>query len=90
MVDQERLDIIGRIGVRIQVRVGSTKILIGDMLKWGQGTVIELDKDNRAPVDIFAEGHHIGTGEVVQVGDNYGVRIVELFRRTKEKEEDEP
>ena len=82
------IDRILNIKVKVVVRVGRTKALIGDMLKWGQGTIIELDRDYRDPVDIFVEGHLIASGEVVSVGDKYGVRITKLFDKSKDDEDD--
>lgn len=82
----EDLDRILKIKVKVVIRLGRTKALIGDMLKWGQGTIIELDKEYRDPIDVFVEGHHIAEGEVVKVGNNYGIRITKLFDKSKEDE----
>ena len=84
-IPNEKQDLIGDISVKIDVKLGKTTMLIGDLLKIGQGSVIELDKDAGKPLDIYVEGKHVGVGEVVKVGDHYGVRIKELFNKCKDE-----
>ncbi len=62
----------------VSVVIGNTKRKIKDILDFGQGTVVELDKQTGAPADIVVNGQLIAKGDVMVVGDNFGVRITEL------------
>ena len=67
------------ISVDVTVELGRTKMLINDMLKLGQGSVIELSKLAGESLDILANQKPIARGEVVVVNDKYGVRLTEVI-----------
>ncbi|ODU57564.1 MAG: flagellar motor switch protein FliN [Clostridium sp. SCN 57-10] len=67
-------------GVQLEVSVviGRTKRKIKDIMDFGQGSVIMLDTQTGAPAEIMVNGQLIAYGDVVVVGDNFGVRITEI------------
>jgi flagellar motor switch protein FliN/FliY len=67
------------ISLDITVELGRTKMLINDMLKLGQGSVIELSKLAGESLDILANQKPIARGEVVVLKDKYGVRLTEVI-----------
>ena len=67
------------ISLDVSVELGRTKMLINDMLKLGQGSVIELSKLAGESLDILANQKPIARGEVVVVNDKYGVRLTEII-----------
>jgi len=67
------------ISLEVTVELGRTKILINDMLKLGQGSVIELSKLAGESLDILANQKPIARGEVVVVNEKYGVRLTEVI-----------
>jgi len=80
--DKERsreLDFIMDIPLEISVEIGRARMLIGDMLKLGQGSVIELNRLSGEPVDIFVNKKLIARGEVVVAGEKFGVRIIDII-----------
>ncbi|MFZ0249925.1 MAG: FliM/FliN family flagellar motor switch protein [Acidimicrobiales bacterium] len=65
--------------VEVSVWIGKTRRTFGDLAKLRPGDVIELDRAVGAPVDIVLNREVvIARGEVVDVGDEYGVRITEI------------
>lgn len=64
--------------LEVSVVVGRTKRKIKDIMEFGQGTVIELDKQTGAPAEIMVNGQLLAYGDVIVVGDNFGVRITEI------------
>ena len=65
--------------VEVSVWIGKTRQTFGDLAKLRPGDVIELDRAVGAPVDIVLNREVvIARGEVVDVGDEYGVRITEI------------
>ena len=67
------------ISLDVTVELGRTKMLINDMLKLGQGSVIQLSKLAGESLDILANQKPIARGEVVVVNDKYGVRLTEVI-----------
>ena len=67
------------IPLEITVELGRTKMLINDMLKLGQGSVIELTKLAGESLEILANQKPIARGEVVVVNEKYGVRLTEVI-----------
>ena len=65
--------------VEVSVWIGRTRRTFGELAKLRPGDVIELDRAVGAPVDIVLNREVvIARGEVVDVGDEYGVRITEI------------
>ena len=65
--------------VEVSVWIGRTRRTFGDLAKLRPGDVIELDRAVGAPVDVVLNREVvIARGEVVDVGDEYGVRITEI------------
>ncbi|HMK63432.1 MAG TPA: FliM/FliN family flagellar motor switch protein [Acidimicrobiales bacterium] len=65
--------------VEVSVWIGKTRRTFGDLARLRPGDVIELDRAVGAPVDIVLNREVvIARGEVVDVGDEYGVRITEI------------
>ena len=67
------------IPLEVTVELGRTKMLINDMLKLGQGSVIELSKLAGESLEILANQKPIARGEVVVVNEKYGVRLTEII-----------
>ena len=86
VTDEDKELLIKTIPVELEFRLGDTKMKIEDILKLGPGAIIELDKKAYRPLDILIKGKHIGSGEVVKVGDKYGIRIIEIFKGSEESE----
>jgi len=73
------LDFILDIPLEISVELGRTKMLIHDLLKLGQGSVIELTKPAGETLEIMANNRLIAKGDVVVVNDKYGIRLTEVI-----------
>ncbi len=72
------IDLVSDIPVEITVELGRTIKKIGEILEYGPGTVIELDKLVGEPLNIYANGKYIAKGEVVVIDDNFGIRITDI------------
>lgn len=73
------LDMLMDIRLPITVELGRTQMLVRDILDFGPGTVIELDKLAGDPVDVLVNGKIVAQGEVVVADDHFGVRITTLL-----------
>ena len=73
------LDFILDIPLEITVELGRTRMLIDELLKLGQGSVIELSKVTGETLEVLANQRPIARGEVVSVNDKYGIRLTEII-----------
>ncbi|WP_370632649.1 MULTISPECIES: flagellar motor switch protein FliN [unclassified Gilliamella] len=78
-VKKQDINLILDIPVNLSVELGRTKMAIKDLLNLTQGSVIALDGLAGEPLDILINGYLIAQGEIVVVGDNYGVRITDII-----------
>ncbi|MCD6562259.1 MAG: flagellar motor switch protein FliN [Deltaproteobacteria bacterium] len=74
----DNLEFILDIPLEITVELGRVKMLINELLKLGQGSVIELSKPAGETLEVLANQKVIAKGEVVVVNDKYGIRLTEI------------
>ena len=77
--DGSNLNLIMNVPLSISVELGKAKKKIRDIMDFSQGTVLELEKQAGAPVDVVVNGQLIARGDVVVIDDNFGVRITEIL-----------
>jgi flagellar motor switch protein FliN/FliY len=75
--------LIQDVGVKLTVEIGSTQLSLRELLALGETSVIELDREANELLDVFVNGTLIGRGEVVTVGEKFGVRMTELVSPEK-------
>jgi len=73
------IDFLLDIPLEISIELGRTKMLINELLKLGQGSVIELSKFAGETLDVLANQRLIAKGEVVVINDKYGIRLTEII-----------
>ncbi|MBM4212714.1 MAG: flagellar motor switch protein FliN [Gammaproteobacteria bacterium] len=73
-----QLDLIQNVAVSISVEVGRSSLRIRDLLRLGQGSVIELDRVAGEPLDVCVNNTVIARGEVVLVNERYGIRLTQV------------
>jgi flagellar motor switch protein FliN/FliY len=73
------LDSLRDVPITITARLGHTILPIGDILKLGPGSVIELEEAVGQPIELTVRGVPFATGEVVVVDDHFAIRIKTLL-----------
>lgn len=81
------IDLLAGLQMNVAVELGRTELTVAEVLGLGPGSVIELDRLAGEPVDILVNDRLIARGEVVVVDENFGIRVVEVVRRTIDQEE---
>ena len=74
----EKLSFLQNIEVQLAVEVGRTNMTIKDLLLLNEGSIVELDQMAGDPLNIIVNGANIAKGEIVMVGDKFGIRFVEI------------
>lgn len=82
-VEQKNIGLLMDVPLQIAVELGRTTKKIREILEFGQGSIIELDKLAGEPVDILVNGKAIAKGEVVVIDESFGVRITDIIHPSK-------
>ncbi len=64
--------------VPVAIELGRTRMSVQDVLALGRGSVIQLDRLAGEPIDVFVGDRRFAEGEVVVVGEQFGVRITRI------------
>ena len=75
---EANLDAILDVPVTLTLEIGRTTLPIKELLSLGQGSVIELERLIGEPHDVLVNGSLIAQGEVVVVGDQFGIRFTDI------------
>jgi flagellar motor switch protein FliN len=81
--DRKNISLLMDVQLQIAVELGRTSKKIRDILEFGQGSIVELDKLAGEPVDILVNGKAIAKGEVVVIDESFGVRITDIIHPSK-------
>lgn len=83
VLERKNISLIMDVPLQVTVELGRTQKLIKDILEFGPGSIIELDKLAGEPVDIMVNGKAIAKGEVVVIDESFGVRITDIIHPSK-------
>jgi len=70
--------IFQNVQVRLRASLGELEISVDELLKLKAGSVIELDQQLNDLVELRLNEAVVARGEIVAVGDRFGLRIVEI------------
>jgi flagellar motor switch protein FliN len=73
------LDLLLDVPLDVAVEIGRTRVAIRDLLRLGQGSVLELAKAAGEPLDVLINGKPVARGEAVMVNDRFGVRLTDII-----------
>ncbi len=79
LTEREGLGFVLDVPVELCVEIGRRVMKLGEIIKLGPGSVLELDKVSGEPLDLYANRKLVARGEAVVVGERYGVRLSEVL-----------
>jgi flagellar motor switch protein FliN/FliY len=74
------LEAVFDVPVQVSAVLGRAKMEVGELLKLGPGTVLELDRKVGEAIDIYVNNRLVARGEVVLVEDKLGVTMTEVIK----------
>jgi flagellar motor switch protein FliN/FliY len=77
------LEAVFDVPVQVSAVLGRSKMDVGELLKLGPGTVLELDRRVGEAIDIYVNNRLVARGEVVLVEDKLGVTMTEILKAEK-------
>lgn len=63
----------------VSVELGRTRLPVQEILSLGRGSVVQLDRLAGEPVDLYVGDRKFAQGEVVVLGEQFGVRITRIL-----------
>ncbi len=80
---ETNLDRILDIPLVLSAQLGSTRMLIKDLLQLGPGSIVELDKLAGEPLEVLVNERLVARGEVVMVNEKFGIRLTDVISPTE-------
>ena len=74
------LEAVFDVPVQVSAVLGRSKMDVGELLKLGPGSVLELDRRVGEAIDIYVNNRLVARGEVVLVEDKLGVTMTEILK----------
>lgn len=72
------LALLGDLAVTLEIRLGTKELPVKELLALRSGSLLELSKHVQQDIDVLLNGKTIARGQIVAVGDQFGVRISEI------------
>ncbi|HEY8484250.1 MAG TPA: flagellar motor switch protein FliN [Longimicrobiales bacterium] len=63
----------------VSIELGRTQMTVQEILALGRGSVVQLDRLVGEPIDIYVGDRRFAEGEVVVIGEQFGVRITRIL-----------
>jgi flagellar motor switch protein FliN/FliY len=73
------LDTLLDMSLPVSIEFGRTSMTVQEVLALGTGSVIQLERMVGEPIDIFVSDRKLAEGEVVVIGEHFGVRITKVL-----------
>jgi len=67
------------VSMPVAIEIGRASMTVQEILQLGIGSVVQLDRIVGEPVDIYVSDRKFAQGEVVVVGEHFGVRITRVL-----------
>jgi flagellar motor switch protein FliN len=75
-------DLLRGIRVSLEARLGEAAMTVDDMMALGAGSIVTLETGLADHVDLFLNDTLVARGEIVAVGEKFGVRIVDIVQKS--------
>ena len=82
-MEKKSLDLVLDIKVNVAVQLGSCELPMREVLALVPGTILQLAQKANEPLSLHVNQKLVARGEVVLVGDSFGIRVTEFVGRAK-------
>lgn len=79
------IDLLRDVELNVKIELGRSRMVVEDVLKLAEGSVVELDKLAGDPVDVYVNDRLVARGEVLVLNDNFCVRVNEIVASIREE-----
>lgn len=79
LADPGSVDMLYDVELEVKIELGRTQLSVEDILRLREGSIVQLDKDAGAPVDILINNRLVAEGEVLVLNDYFCVRVTNIL-----------
>ncbi|RUL72719.1 FliM/FliN family flagellar motor switch protein [Dyella choica] len=76
---RRNLSMLGHVNVRLEVLLGTAEMSVEKLFSLSKGDTVTLDTHLDAPVTLQLDGKSIARGQLMAVGDSFGLKITEIL-----------
>lgn len=76
------MELIGRVPVMLEARLGQAVMTVESLLGLKSGALVTLETSLADHAELYLDGALVARGDIVAVGDNYAIRVVEVAPET--------
>jgi flagellar motor switch protein FliN/FliY len=73
------LELLMDLTLPLSIELGRTRMTVQDILRLGRGSVVQLERLAGEPIDLYVADRRFAEGEVVVLGEHFGVRITRII-----------
>lgn len=88
--EQASLEMLYELTMPVTIELGRTTMKVEEVLELNRGSVIQLERLAGEPIDIYVGDKRLAQGEVVVLGEHFGVRLTRILASAKGLEEEVP
>lgn len=77
--DPASVNMLYDVELEVKIELGRTQLSVEDILRLREGSIVQLDKDAGAPVDILINNRLVAEGEVLVLNDYFCVRVTNIL-----------
>ncbi len=79
------IDLLRDVDLNVKIELGRSRMLVEEVLRLAEGSVVELDKLAGDPVDVYVNERLVARGEVLVLNDSFCVRVNEIVASVQEQ-----
>ncbi|MDR1533813.1 MAG: flagellar motor switch protein FliN [Planctomycetota bacterium] len=77
--DPANINLLYDVELEVKIELGRTMLSVEEILRLREGSIIQLEKDAGAPVDIYINNRLVAEGEVLVLNDYFCVRVTSIL-----------
>ena len=77
---KKRLELVKDVKMNVTVELGRTNLPLKEVLQLGENSLIKLERLAGESIDLLVNGRLIAKGEVVVIGNNFGIKVTEVHK----------
>lgn len=74
------LELVKDVKMNVTVELGRTNLPLKEVLQLGENSLIKLERLAGESIDLLVNGRLIAKGEVVVIGNNFGIKVTEVHK----------
>ena len=79
--DASSMELVSGVKVSLSALLGEAEITVGELFDLRENSIVQLDRDKGANVELVLDGKVIASGELVVVNESFGIKISSIAQQ---------